>query len=163
MTYAAQRRVFALIPGLAGAEYVRLGSLHRNTFINAPLHLMPTLQWRARSTLFFAGQMTGVEGYIESAATGLLAGINAARLVAGKQMAVPPSTTALGALLRYITEERKSFQPMNVSYGLLPPLHNRLRGRDKKQMMARRALADMNAWALGIEGGEDVPAHAAAE
>ena len=78
MTYRAQRRVFALIPGLAGAEFVRLGSLHRNTFINAPLHLTPTLQWRRRETLFFAGQMTGVEGYIEAAATGLLAGINAA-------------------------------------------------------------------------------------
>ena len=83
MTYAEQRRVFALIPGLAQAEFVRLGSLHRNTFINAPLHLMPTLQWRQRATLFFAGQMTGVEGYIESAATGLLAGINAAKLIAG--------------------------------------------------------------------------------
>jgi methylenetetrahydrofolate--tRNA-(uracil-5-)-methyltransferase len=163
MTYTAQRRVLAMIPGLERAEFVRLGSMHRNTFINSPRHLEPTLQWRQRPDLFFAGQMTGVEGYIESAATGLLAGINAARLAAGKQMAVPPSTTALGALLRYITEERKSFQPMNVSYGLLPPLHNRLRGRDKKQMMARRALADMNAWALGIEGGEDVPAHAAAE
>ena len=83
MTYAEQRRVLALIPGLAQAEFVRLGSLHRNTFINAPLHLMPTLQWRQRATLFFAGQMTGVEGYIESAATGLLAGINAAKLSAG--------------------------------------------------------------------------------
>jgi methylenetetrahydrofolate--tRNA-(uracil-5-)-methyltransferase len=147
MTYAAQRRVFALIPGLAGAEYVRLGSLHRNTFINAPLHLTPTLQWRARSTLFFAGQMTGVEGYIESAATGLLAGINAAKLRAGEAPVTPPATTALGALLGYITDpERKRFQPMNVNFGLIPPLTRRLRGRAKKEMMARRALADMNAW-----------------
>jgi methylenetetrahydrofolate--tRNA-(uracil-5-)-methyltransferase len=125
--------------------------MHRNTFINSPKHLQPTLQWRGREGLFFAGQMTGVEGYIESAATGLLAGINAALLLEGKPLAVPPATTALGALLRYISEERKSFQPMNVSFGLLPSLHNRLRGREKKAMMARRALADMHAWALETE------------
>jgi methylenetetrahydrofolate--tRNA-(uracil-5-)-methyltransferase len=153
MTYPEQRRVFALIPGLAQAEFVRLGSLHRNTFINAPLHLLPTLQSRRRETLFFAGQMTGVEGYIESAATGLLAGINAARLLANQQPAVPPATTALGALLRYITDpERKRFQPMNVNFGLLPPLPLPLRGKTKKEMMARRALADMAAWARDAEG-----------
>ncbi len=147
MTYPEQRRVFAMIPGLGKAEFVRLGSLHRNTFINAPAHLKPTLQWRQRSTLFFAGQMTGVEGYIESAATGLLAGINAARLLAGKVAVVPPPATALGALLRYITDpERKKFQPMNVNFGLLPPVGERLRGKEKKEMMARRALAEMNAW-----------------
>src|SRR5581483_1365513 len=122
MTYPEQRRVLALIPGLANAEFVRLGSLHRNTFINAPLHLRPTLQWRRRDTLFFAGQMTGVEGYIESAATGLLAGINAARLLAGAPPVTPPTTTALGALLDYITDpERKRFQPMNVNFGLIAP------------------------------------------
>jgi methylenetetrahydrofolate--tRNA-(uracil-5-)-methyltransferase len=153
MTYAEQRRVLALIPGLEQAEFVRLGSLHRNTFINAPLHLLPTLQWRRREMLFFAGQMTGVEGYIESAACGLLAGINAARMLAGRQLAVPPATTALGALLRYITDpERKRFQPMNVNFGLLPPLPLPLRGKAKKEMMARRALADMAAWAGGAEG-----------
>ena len=90
MTYPEQRRVFAMIPGLAQAEFVRLGSLHRNTFINSPLHLLPTLQWRQRETLFFAGQMTGVEGYIESAATGLLAGVNAARLLSDQ----PPRSPA---------------------------------------------------------------------
>ena len=149
MTYAEQRRVFALIPGLAHAEFVRLGSLHRNTFINAPIHLMPTLQWRQRATLFFAGQMTGVEGYIESAATGLLAGINAAKLSAGAPTVTPPATTALGALLHYITDpERKRFQPMNVNFGLIAPLTARLRGRAKKEMMSRRALADLTAWAL---------------
>jgi methylenetetrahydrofolate--tRNA-(uracil-5-)-methyltransferase len=148
MTYAEQRRVLALIPGLEQAEFVRLGSLHRNTFINAPLHLLPTLQWRRREMLFFAGQMTGVEGCIESAATGLLAGINAARLLAHKQPIMPPATTALGALLRYITDpERKRFQPMNVNFGLLPLLPLPLRGKAKKEMMARRALADMAAWA----------------
>jgi methylenetetrahydrofolate--tRNA-(uracil-5-)-methyltransferase len=148
MTYGAQRRVFALIPGLANAEFVRLGSLHRNTFINSPRHLLPTLQWRGRMTLFFAGQITGVEGYIESAATGLLAGVNAARLLAGKEPVVPPATTALGALLRYVSDpERQRFQPMNVNFGLIPPLTVRRRGKAKKEMMSRRALADMNAWA----------------
>ncbi len=150
MTYPEQRRVFALIPGLEKAEFARLGSLHRNTFINAPCHLLPTLQARARTMLFFAGQMTGVEGYIESAATGLLAGVNAARLVAGQQPIIPPETTALGALLRYISDpERKRFQPMNVNFGLIPPLAAPLRGKAKKEMMARRALADMEAWVNG--------------
>ena len=147
MTYAEQRRVFALIPGLANAEFVRLGSLHRNTFINAPQHLLPTLQWRQRSTVFFAGQMTGVEGYIESAATGLLAGINAAHLISGRAPVVAPPTTALGALLGYISDpQRQRFQPMNVNFGLMPPLSAQLRGRAKKEMLARRALADMAAW-----------------
>lgn len=150
MTYPEQRRVFALIPGLEKAEFARLGSLHRNTFINAPRHLLPTLEARARTMLFFAGQMTGVEGYIESAATGLLAGVNAARLVAGQQPIIPPETTALGSLLRYISDpERKRFQPMNVNFGLIPPLAAPLRGKAKKEMMARRALADMEAWVSG--------------
>jgi methylenetetrahydrofolate--tRNA-(uracil-5-)-methyltransferase len=152
MTYPEQRRVFALIPGLANAEFVRLGSLHRNTFINSPQHLNTTLQWRRRETVFFAGQITGVEGYIESAATGLLAGINAANLIAGKTPVVPPATTALGALLRYITDpERQRFQPMNVNFGLIPPLMVRRHGKAKKEMMSRRALADMTAWARDID------------
>jgi methylenetetrahydrofolate--tRNA-(uracil-5-)-methyltransferase len=152
MTYPAQRRVFSMIPGLAQAEFLRLGSLHRNTFINSPLHLSPTLQWRQRQTLFFAGQMTGVEGYIESAATGLLAGVNAARLLSDQPLRVPPETTALGALLRYITDsQRKKFQPMNVNFGLLPPLTGHLRGKAKKEAMSLRALADMGAWAQGLD------------
>jgi methylenetetrahydrofolate--tRNA-(uracil-5-)-methyltransferase len=157
MTYPEQRRVFAMIPGLERAEFARLGSLHRNTFINSPRHLLPTLQWRQRSDLFFAGQMTGVEGYIESAATGLLAGMNAARLVAGKLPVVPPPTTALGALLGYITDPgRKNFQPMNANFGLLPSLPEPLRGKAKKEILARRALADMEAWAEET----DPPRHA---
>jgi methylenetetrahydrofolate--tRNA-(uracil-5-)-methyltransferase len=157
MTYPEQRRVFAMIPGLAKADFVRLGSLHRNTFINAPQHLLPTLQWRQRPRLFFAGQMTGVEGYIESAATGMLAGINAANLLAGIMPVVPPPTTALGALLRYITDpERKRFQPMNVNFGLIPPLAARLRGRAKKEMMSRRALADMAAWRREINNNTEL-------
>lgn len=163
MTYPEQRRVFASIPGLANAEFVRLGSLHRNTFINAPQHLSPTLQWRRRKTLFFAGQMTGVEGYIESAATGLLAGINAARLLAGQAPVAPPPTTALGSLLRYISNpERKRFQPMNVNFGLIAPLDAPLRGRAKKEKMAERALADMAAWLSDIGDGT-APSAARAE
>lgn len=155
MTYPEQRRVFTMIPGLEKAEFVRLGSLHRNTFINSPKHLLPTLQWRQRSNLFFAGQMTGVEGYIESAATGLLAGINAARLVAKKQLVVPPPTTALGALLRYITDpERRSFQPMNVNFGLLPPLSEPVHKKAKKEVMARRALAEMEGWVKNTQGAQ---------
>ena len=153
MTYPEQRRVFAMIPGLAQAEFVRLGSLHRNTFINSPLHLLPTLQWRQRETLFFAGQMTGVEGYIESAATGLLAGVNAARLLSDQPLRVPPETTALGALLRYITDsQRKKFQPMNINFGLLPPLSGHLRGKAKKEAMSQRAVADMDAWVRELDG-----------
>jgi methylenetetrahydrofolate--tRNA-(uracil-5-)-methyltransferase len=164
MTYPEQHRVFALIPGLANAEFVRLGSLHRNTFINSPRHLLPTLQWRGRMTLFFAGQITGVEGYIESAATGLLAGINAARLLAGKEPAVPPATTALGALLRYVSDpERKRFQPMNVNFGLIPPLAVRRHGKAKKEMMSRRALADMSAWARELSIPADADSVCAAQ
>ena len=162
MTYSEQRRVFALIPGLANAEFVRLGSLHRNTFINAPQHLTPTLQWRQRESLFFAGQMTGVEGYIESAAIGMLAGINAARLLSALPLLVPPPTTMLGALLGYITDpERTRFQPMNVNFGLLPPLPMRLRGKAKKEMHSQRALAELAAWLgqTGMAGGtKDVSA-----
>ena len=153
MTYPEQRRVFAMIPGLEKAEFVRFGSLHRNTFIHSPLHLMPTLQWRQRETLFFAGQMTGVEGYIESAATGLLAGVNAAQVLAGQPLRVPPATTALGALLRYITDsQRRRFQPMNVNFGLLPPLAEHLRGKAKKEALAQRAVADMGAWVKAMDG-----------
>ena len=158
MTYPEQRRVFGLIPGLADAEFVRLGSLHRNTFINAPQHLTQTLQWRQRESLFFAGQMTGVEGYIESAAVGMLAGINAARLLAALPLLVPPPTTALGALLRYITDpERKRFQPTNVNFGLLPPLSVRLRGKAKREMYSQRALAELAVW-LNQSGVIDVTA-----
>jgi methylenetetrahydrofolate--tRNA-(uracil-5-)-methyltransferase len=127
--------------------------LHRNTFINAPQHLLPTLQWRRKTSIFFAGQMTGVEGYIESAATGLLAGVNAARFILGKSPAVPPPTTALGALLGYISDpERRGFQPMNVNFGLIAPLSAPLRGRAKKEMLSRRALADMAAWRRETDG-----------
>ncbi|MGH7844393.1 MAG: methylenetetrahydrofolate--tRNA-(uracil(54)-C(5))-methyltransferase (FADH(2)-oxidizing) TrmFO [Candidatus Binatia bacterium] len=151
MTYAEQRRVFCQIPGLAQAEFARFGSLHRNTFIDSPRHLLPTLQWRGDSRIFFAGQITGVEGYVESAATGLLAGINVARILRGKEAVVPPPNTALGSLLAYISDStRKNFQPMNASFGLLPPLSATARGRAKKELMAMRALSDLERWVSDI-------------
>ncbi len=147
MTYPEQRRVFRMIPGLGAAEFVRLGSLHRNTFVNSPELLLPTLQLRAAPRLFLAGQIVGVEGYVESAAAGLLAGINAARLLAGEPMVAPPATTSYGALLGYITHQsRRDFQPMNANYGLFPPLAGRVRGREKKLALAERAIRDFTAW-----------------
>jgi len=153
MTYPEQRRVFCQIPGLAQAEFARFGSLHRNTFIDSPRHLLPTLQWRGDSRIFFAGQITGVEGYVESAATGLLAGVNVARILRGNEPVVPPPNTALGSLLAYISDSaRKDFQPMNASFGLLPPLFATARGRAKKELMAMRALSDQERWISEISG-----------
>lgn len=162
MTYPEQKRVFSLIPGLARAEFVRYGSLHRNTFLNAPRHLLPTLQWRGAPRLFFAGQITGVEGYVESAASGLLAGVNAARLAAGAALVTPPATTALGALLRYVTDaDREDFQPMNVNFGLFPALPFKAKGRRKKELMAERSLRDLDRWWL--DSGEGASASAVRE
>lgn len=147
MTYPAQRRVLRMIPGLERAEFVRLGSLHRNTFINSPTVLRPTLQLRRSERIFFAGQLIGVEGYVESAAAGLLAGLNCARIVSGEAPIVPPATTALGALLMYVTDRtRRDFQPMNTNYGLFPPLPHAARGRDKRAQLGTRALADLTLW-----------------
>jgi methylenetetrahydrofolate--tRNA-(uracil-5-)-methyltransferase len=153
MIYPEQKRVFALVPGLAEAEFVRFGSLHRNTFIDAPRQLDATLQWRSRRDLFFAGQITGVEGYIESAASGLLAGINAARLVRGDAPVAPPPTTALGSALAYITDRtRVDFQPMNANFGLMPPLSAPAPKKLKKERLAERALRDIDRWI--VETGE---------
>lgn len=154
MTYPEQRRVFRMIPGLERAEFVRLGSLHRNTFIDSPRLLRPTLQFRGRGDLFLAGQMIGVEGYVESAAAGMLAAINAARIVTGGELAVPPPETALGSLVAYITDStRRDFQPMNANYGLMPDLKSRARGREKKIEMGTRALAAFEKWIIdnGLE------------
>ncbi len=143
LKWPEQRRVFGLIPGLESAEFVRYGVMHRNTFINSPEVMLPTLQLKGQENLFFAGQMTGVEGYVESAASGLIAGINAARLSQGKEPLIFPEETAHGALCRYITTaESKHFQPMNVNFGILPSLGERLRDKKlKKQRLAERALA----------------------
>jgi methylenetetrahydrofolate--tRNA-(uracil-5-)-methyltransferase len=147
MTYPEQRRVFRMIPGLTRAEFVRLGSLHRNTYVNAPDLLLPSLQLAARKSVLLAGQIVGVEGYVESAAMGILAGLNAVRLIRGEPMAVPPLTTALGSLIAYVTERgRKAFQPMNANYGLFPPLARPLRGPAKKAALADRGLGDLRRW-----------------
>ena len=149
MTYPEQRRVFRTVPGLEKASFVRLGSLHRNTFINSPRAMRQTLQLRGDDSVFIAGQLVGVEGYVESAATGILAGLNAARLAAGETLLVPPATTALGSLLRYITDRsRKDFQPMNSNYGLFPPLQEkkRRRGRERRAKMGERAQNDVERW-----------------
>lgn len=161
MTYPEQRRVFRMVPGLEKASFVRLGSLHRNTFINSPRVLRPTLQLRGDDAVFVAGQLVGVEGYVESAATGILAGLNAARATAGADLLVPPPTTALGSLLRYVTDRsRKEFQPMNANYGLFPPLQEkkRCRGRERRQRMGERALCEAAAW-MEASGLIAVPDH----
>jgi methylenetetrahydrofolate--tRNA-(uracil-5-)-methyltransferase len=148
MTYPEQKRVFRLIPGLGQAEFLRFGSLHRNTYINSPKLLRDTLQFRSRDDLFFAGQITGVEGYTESIATGLLAGLNAVRVIQGTDLVVPPSSTALGALVRYIAyATTQPFQPMNINFGLLPELPHRVRGKgERRRQMVQRALAAADQW-----------------
>jgi methylenetetrahydrofolate--tRNA-(uracil-5-)-methyltransferase len=143
-----QLKAFRLIPGLHQAEILRYGSVHRNTFILAPLLLTPTLQFRGDPGVLIAGQLTGVEGYLESAATGLLAGINAVRLAQGQPPSSPPPTTMLGGLLRYITQaDPKSFQPINANFGLLPPLPQIVRDRrDRNRLHVERALAAFRFW-----------------
>jgi methylenetetrahydrofolate--tRNA-(uracil-5-)-methyltransferase len=148
LTYGEQKRVFRMIPGLEHAEFLRYGSLHRNTFINAPQLLRNTLQFKSRGTLFFAGQLVGVEGYTDSAAMGGLAAINAARGLAGLPLVVPPPTTAHGCLLSYITTaDPRHFQPMNTNFGLFPPLASPVRDKElKRQLISQRALEDYAAW-----------------
>ena len=122
MKFPEQRHVFRMIPGLEHVEFVRLGSLHRNTFIDSPKTLTQTLNVIGKKDVFVAGQLVGVEGYVESAATGLLCGINAAYRYEGCEAVVPPLTTSLGSLLEYVTDRsRKNFQPMNANFGLFPP------------------------------------------
>ncbi|BAT72192.1 methylenetetrahydrofolate--tRNA-(uracil-5-)-methyltransferase [Thermosulfidibacter takaii ABI70S6] len=147
MKYPEQDRVFRLIPALRNAEFLRYGSIHRNTYINSPKVLEATLQCKRDRALFFAGQITGVEGYMESASTGIIAGINAARLVDYKDPIVPPEVTMIGALLRYISTPKKDFQPMNANFGLLPQLDNKIRDKKKKKLMLyERAIQAMKKW-----------------
>jgi methylenetetrahydrofolate--tRNA-(uracil-5-)-methyltransferase len=145
LKWGEQQRVFRLIPGLAGAEFMRYGMMHRNTFINSPQLLEPTLQWRGRPDLFLAGQITGVEGYIGNAATGLLSGLNAARLLRGASPVTLPPTTMLGALCHYVTHaEPKGFQPMKANFGLMPPLDCPIRNKKARyQAYVTRALQDL--------------------
>jgi methylenetetrahydrofolate--tRNA-(uracil-5-)-methyltransferase len=148
LRYPEQQRVFRLIPGLENAEFLRFGSIHRNSYLNAPASLAPHLALKDDSRVLFAGQLTGVEGYTESTATGLLAGVNLARLLAGGEPVLPPPTTMLGALYRYLREaDPRHFQPMNANFGLVDELDRREKDkRRRKEMMADRALADMAAW-----------------
>jgi methylenetetrahydrofolate--tRNA-(uracil-5-)-methyltransferase len=147
-----QQRVFRMIPGLERAEFLRFGSIHRNAYINSPRALTAHLSAKDDPTLLFAGQLTGVEGYTESAATGILAGINLARILAGAAPVVPPPTTMLGALYRYVhTADPEHFQPMNANFGLLEPLEKAVKDKQRKrEMLVERALADMDAFATRI-------------
>ncbi|HKN46657.1 MAG TPA: FADH(2)-oxidizing methylenetetrahydrofolate--tRNA-(uracil(54)-C(5))-methyltransferase TrmFO [Candidatus Polarisedimenticolia bacterium] len=148
LKFGEQTRIFRLIPGLERAEFPRLGQVHRNSYINAPAILLPTFQARRRRDLFFAGQISGVEGYLESAASGLIAGVNAARLAEGTPCLIFPVTTALGALSRYIScANTRNYQPTNMAFGLLPPLPQEIRDkRQKKAAMVRRALEDLESF-----------------
>ena len=143
-----QQRVFRMIPGLENAEFLRYGSIHRNSYLNAPASLSPSLSLRHEPLTLFAGQLTGVEGYTESTATGLLAAINLSRLLAGANAVVPPTTTMLGALYRYLREaDPAHFQPMNANFGLVDELPGRVKDkRVKREQIAERALADMARW-----------------
>jgi methylenetetrahydrofolate--tRNA-(uracil-5-)-methyltransferase len=166
LKHGAQSDIFRMIPGLEKAVFARLGGLHRNTFINSPRLLDRSLRLKVQPRLRFAGQVTGVEGYVESAAVGLLAGRFAAAERLGRPIEAPPETTALGGLVGHITGGhleggKGSFQPMNINYGLLPPIEppkrdaegNRLGSKEKtrikKRLMGERALADLKAWAEG--------------
>ncbi|PFA97460.1 methylenetetrahydrofolate--tRNA-(uracil(54)-C(5))-methyltransferase (FADH(2)-oxidizing) TrmFO [Priestia megaterium] len=142
LKWGAQKEVLSLIPGLENAEVVRYGVMHRNTFINSPKLLKPTYQYRERDDLFFAGQMTGVEGYVESAASGLMAGMNAARLVLGEELVVLPQETAIGSMAHYITHtSAKNFQPMNANFGLFKELEVRIKNKqERNETLAKRAL-----------------------
>jgi methylenetetrahydrofolate--tRNA-(uracil-5-)-methyltransferase len=167
LKYGAQQSIFRTIPGLANAEFARLGGLHRNTFLNSPKLLDAQLRLHAQKRLRFAGQMTGCEGYVESASIGLIAGLYAAADARAQRLRAPPATTALGSLLGHITGGHietiepgsRSFQPMNINFGLFPPLASpptrkpdgsRLRGNEKtvakKQAISARALSDLDRW-----------------
>lgn len=148
LKWGEQKRVFSLIPGLENAEFVRYGVMHRNTYINSPVLLEPTLQMKEQPGIFFAGQITGVEGYVESASAGLIAGINAARLIEQRNLLIFPKETAHGALINYITTAAKvNFQPMNITFGLFPELPVRIKGkRERGQAHAQRALKTLTAW-----------------
>lgn len=149
LTFPEQRRVFRMIPGLENAEFVRYGQMHRNTFMASPILLRPTLQFHRRADLFFAGQITGVEGYMGNIATGLLAGINATRVLKGETPVPLPETTMLGALCHYVTHASlKDFQPMKANFGILPPLPSPAPGKSQRALQyVERALIDLKVWA----------------
>ncbi|NEU29384.1 FADH(2)-oxidizing methylenetetrahydrofolate--tRNA-(uracil(54)-C(5))-methyltransferase TrmFO [bacterium LRH843] len=145
LKWGPQKEIIRLIPGLEQADIVRYGVMHRNTFVNSPDLLKSTYQYKHREDLFFAGQITGVEGYVESAAAGLVAGLNAARLVQGKELLIFPKATLMGSMAHYITTANsKNFQPMNANFGLLPPLEERIRNKQERyEHLAKRALGEI--------------------
>ena len=145
LKWGEQARVLRMIPGLEHAEFVRFGMIHRNTYINGPTVLQPTWQTRTRPDLFFAGQVSGVEGYVESAASGLIAGRNAARLAQGHAPVVFPRTTAIGALGHYVAHaDPRHYDPTNITFGIMPPLDAPPKGKRERQLaLSERALADL--------------------
>jgi len=153
LKWSEQARVLRLIPGLEAAEFVRFGLVHRNTYVNGPDVLMETWQVRRRPAVFFAGQMSGVEGYVESAASGLLAGLNAARMAGGKPLSSPPRTTAIGALAYYVSHANPAhYDPSNITFGIMEPLANAPRGKvAKKLAISERALSDLERWRDGLK------------
>jgi len=147
LTYGEQKKIFRLIPGMERAEFSRFGSIHRNTFICGPELLLPTLQLKQRPELLVAGQLSGVEGYVESTAIGLLAGLNGARLIQGQKPVVPPRETALGSLIAHLTEtDPKRFQPSNINFGLFPRLEQKTPKKFRGEKYAERALAALEHW-----------------
>jgi len=160
LKWGEQKRVFQMIPGLAQAEFVRMGMIHRNTYVNSPSTLEPTFETRKRRGLFFAGQMSGVEGYVESAASGLLAGVGAAFRARGEEPVGFPEDTALGALGRYIARsDPKHYQPTNIAFGLLPDLPQRIRDKARKRMaLAERALGSLEQFQSRLRELESAPA-----
>ena len=148
LKFGEQARVLRLIPGLENARFLRFGQIHRNTYINGPSLLTDTLQMKARPAIFFAGQICGVEGYVESIATGMMAGMHAASLAYGYEPLPPPRATALGSLVHYVTEaDSRNFQPANITFDLLPPLERRVRDRaERHRLQCERALSELDHW-----------------
>jgi len=163
LKWGEQKRILQMIPALAAAEFVRYGMIHRNTYVNAPRTLEPTFETRRRPGLFFAGQMSGVEGYVESAASGLLAGLGAAARVRGQAPIAFPPETALGAMARYISQSDPSnYQPTNIAFGLLPELADRVRDKRKRRLgLAHRALARLDTFKASVDEGLALPAASA--
>jgi methylenetetrahydrofolate--tRNA-(uracil-5-)-methyltransferase len=165
LKWTEQPRVLRMIPGLEHAEFVRFGMIHRNTYINAPTVLTETWQTRRRPGLFFAGQVSGVEGYVESAASGLIAGQNAARLAVGLPLSAPPRTTAIGALGYYVSHaDPRHYEPSNITFGIMPPLDQAPRQKPARQLaMSERALRDLDAWIRDQANGAKPEAQEARE
>jgi methylenetetrahydrofolate--tRNA-(uracil-5-)-methyltransferase len=159
LRFPEQKRVFGMIPGLENADFLRYGQMHRNTFLNAPALLQPTLQFKTREDLFFAGQITGVEGYAGNIATGVLAGINAARYLAGQSLLVLPVDTMLGALCHYICHaSSRDFQPMKANFGLLPALElggARTGKQERGALHAKRSMSSLSAYLNGPAKTQD--------